>query len=222
MKMGAFCHDATVYCKSYLKQLTDFNMSCFGPLLEKENQEELQTKLIQKDEPNEKHGIKIPSRKWPKFVGINGEKVKEKILSKKEYQTIKEPQTKFVHKDESNEKHEMKIPSKKWQEPLDMNEERAKEIFLKKNPRKWPEVVGQINEEKQKKLFEVNNAPLRTWPEVVGMLGEEAKKKIELENSGLTIVIIHESSIFTADYISKRVRVFVDSNGKVTKTPMIG
>ncbi|XP_059065513.1 uncharacterized protein LOC131857273 [Cryptomeria japonica] len=194
--MGAFCHDATVYCKSYLKQLTDFNMSCFGPLLEKENQEELQTKLIQKDEPNEKHGIKIPSRKWPKFVGINGEKVKEKILSKKEYQTIKEPQTKFVHKDESNEKHEMKIPSKKWQEPLDMNEERAKEIFLKKNPRKWPEVVG--------------------------MNGEEAKKKILLENPYLNVEIIPDLTIVDCKIDLNRVRVSVDLKGKVCYIPNLG
>ncbi|GLJ42704.1 hypothetical protein SUGI_0885360 [Cryptomeria japonica] len=82
--------------------------------------------------------------------------------------------------------------------------------------------TSQISEEEQKKLFEVNTAPLKEWPEVVGMLGEEAKKKIESENSDLTVVILPEGSFVTADFNNKRVRVFVDSNSIVTKTPKIG
>lgn len=81
---------------------------------------------------------------------------------------------------------------------------------------------GQLTEEQQKKLFEVNTAPLGTWPQVVGISGEDAKKKIEAENPYLKVLIMSENSIFTADYNVKRVRVFVDSNGKVAKTPIIG
>jgi len=68
----------------------------------------------------------------------------------------------------------------------------------------------------------VNTAPRGTWPEVVGISGEDAKKKIEAEYPDLKVLIMSENSIFTADYNVKRVRVFVDSNGKVTKTPIIG
>nr|ABK22457.1 unknown [Picea sitchensis]ABR16187.1 unknown [Picea sitchensis] len=80
----------------------------------------------------------------------------------------------------------------------------------------------QLTEEQQKRIFEVNTAPRGTWPEVVGISGEDAKKKIEAEYPDLKVLIMSENSIFTADYNVKRVRVFVDSNGKVTKTPIIG
>ena len=68
----------------------------------------------------------------------------------------------------------------------------------------------------------MNTAPRGTWPEVAGISGKDAKKKIEAEYPDLKVLIMSENSIFTSDYNLKRVRVFVDSNGKVTKTPIIG
>uniref|UniRef100_A0A0C9S2T1 TSA: Wollemia nobilis Ref_Wollemi_Transcript_18630_628 transcribed RNA sequence n=1 Tax=Wollemia nobilis TaxID=56998 RepID=A0A0C9S2T1_9CONI len=84
------------------------------------------------------------------------------------------------------------------------------------------EQQSEMSEEQRKKLFNVNTAPLRTWPEVVGMSAEDAKNKIQSENPDLTVVIIPEHSIVTLEYNRNRVRLFVDSNCRVTKTPMIG
>eukprot|EP01018_Ginkgo_biloba_P040759 Gb_21129 [translate_table: standard] len=102
------------------------------------------------------------------------------------------------------------------------DEKKQQEFSVGQSEQQHDKICGELNEEQQKKLFEVNTAGRKSWPEVVGMSGEDAKKKIEAEHPGLTVQILSEHSFFTADYNVKRVRIFVDSNGIVTKAPMIG
>ena len=63
-----------------------------------------------------------------------------------------------------------------------------------------------------------------SWPEVVGkMTGEEAKKVIEETNPTIAIIqILPEDSIVTMDYSESRVRIFVNNEGIVAATPIIG
>ncbi|KAL3839494.1 hypothetical protein ACJIZ3_024085 [Penstemon smallii] len=61
-----------------------------------------------------------------------------------------------------------------------------------------------------------------TWPEVVGLSGEEAKIKIEEEMpNGSQIYVVPSGSFVTMDLRSDRVRIFIDSSGKVSYPPRI-
>lgn len=61
------------------------------------------------------------------------------------------------------------------------------------------------------------------WPEAVGMTGEEAKAIVERENTDATrIEIVPKDAMVTMDYRTDRVRIRVDENGFVVKTPKIG
>ncbi|CAA2954407.1 subtilisin inhibitor CLSI-I-like [Olea europaea var. sylvestris] len=61
-----------------------------------------------------------------------------------------------------------------------------------------------------------------SWAEVVGLTAEEAERKIKEEMAGVQIQIVPQDAFVTMDYQSNRVRIFVDSSGKVTKPPRIG
>mmetsp|Transcript_19747 Transcript_19747/g.55801 ORF Transcript_19747/g.55801 Transcript_19747/m.55801 type:complete len:123 (+) Transcript_19747:91-459(+) len=61
-----------------------------------------------------------------------------------------------------------------------------------------------------------------SWPEVVGMSGEDAKAAILADDDSLKVQVVPEGSMMTMDYRLDRVRVFVDSNGKVTQEPRLG
>lgn len=68
------------------------------------------------------------------------------------------------------------------------------------------------------------DTPRRQWPELVGKTGEEAKEVI-LATAGLnlkSVDIIPEDSMYTTDFRTDRVRIFVDGNGRVAKTPIVG
>jgi len=61
------------------------------------------------------------------------------------------------------------------------------------------------------------------WSSLVGQSGEEAVAKIKNENSDLeNVLIVPHGSMVTMDYRTDRVRVFVDEQGKVSKTPKRG
>ena len=65
----------------------------------------------------------------------------------------------------------------------------------------------------------------REWPELVGKPGEEAKEIILATGAAIgvtTVQIVPEDSMVTMDYRTDRVRIFVDSNGKVARTPIVG
>ncbi|XP_047316225.1 subtilisin inhibitor CLSI-I-like [Impatiens glandulifera] len=69
-----------------------------------------------------------------------------------------------------------------------------------------------INEEGPKKT---------SWPEVVGLTADEAEKKIIKDMLCFTEVHLKDQPVF-CDYCDKRVRIFVDSDGKVAYTPHVG
>lgn len=60
------------------------------------------------------------------------------------------------------------------------------------------------------------------WPACVGMTGEECTTYIQEYTTGLTIVIVPEGSMVTADFREDRVRIWVDSDGFVVVTPNKG
>ncbi|RWR76701.1 subtilisin inhibitor CLSI-I-like protein [Cinnamomum micranthum f. kanehirae] len=65
-------------------------------------------------------------------------------------------------------------------------------------------------------------AARRQWPDVVGMSVEEAEKRIK-EDMPMAIfhVILPDCSV-TMDYNLRRVRLYVDSSGKVVRPPKTG
>jgi len=60
------------------------------------------------------------------------------------------------------------------------------------------------------------------WTSFVGQVGSNAAKAIKLERPELEVHIIEEGSMVTMDMRPDRVRVYIDSTGKVTKVPRIG
>ncbi|KAJ4835286.1 hypothetical protein Tsubulata_002807 [Turnera subulata] len=71
-------------------------------------------------------------------------------------------------------------------------------------------------------LFGSNSGVKRTWPELVGVTAEEAGEKIKQEKPGAQIQVVPPDSFVTMDFRQNRVRLYVDSSGKVARAPMIG
>ncbi|GJM87779.1 hypothetical protein PR202_ga03772 [Eleusine coracana subsp. coracana] len=61
-----------------------------------------------------------------------------------------------------------------------------------------------------------------SWPELVGMSSEEAKKKIKEDKPEVDVQVVPADAFVTMDFNTGRVRVFVDSNDKVARTPRMG
>ena len=64
----------------------------------------------------------------------------------------------------------------------------------------------------------------KKWPDKIlkGMDGKEAEREIKNINPTLETHILPQDTIVTEDYREDRVRIFVDTNGKVVKQPQIG
>ncbi|XP_048430594.1 glu S.griseus protease inhibitor-like [Pyrus x bretschneideri] len=62
------------------------------------------------------------------------------------------------------------------------------------------------------------------WPELLGSKGTVAKATIKRENSTVKVEIVVEGTIVPADLrcVADRVRVWVDTDGFVTRVPIIG
>ena len=62
------------------------------------------------------------------------------------------------------------------------------------------------------------------WPDKVlkGMDGKEAESEIKNIDPRLETHVLPHDAIVTEDYREDRVRIFVDTNGKVVKQPQIG
>ncbi|KAE9447765.1 hypothetical protein C3L33_20327, partial [Rhododendron williamsianum] len=60
------------------------------------------------------------------------------------------------------------------------------------------------------------------WPEVEGLMVEEAERIIKEEKPGVQIQVLPPNCGFTNDYRLQRVRLHVDSSGKVHRPPVIG
>ncbi len=72
-------------------------------------------------------------------------------------------------------------------------------------------------------LDEQQNPPQRAeWPHVLGMDGEEAKQLILNDVPDSQVHIVPQKSMVTMDHRKDRVRIFVDSNQKVVRTPKVG
>ena len=61
-----------------------------------------------------------------------------------------------------------------------------------------------------------------SWPELLGAQGTVAEETIERENSLVDAEIVVEGSSVTGDFRCDRVRVWVDTDGIVTRIPIIG
>ncbi|KAI3667051.1 hypothetical protein L6452_42093 [Arctium lappa] len=60
------------------------------------------------------------------------------------------------------------------------------------------------------------------WPELVGMKAEDVEKKIKEEMPRATVHVIPQDSFVTMDFVSSRVRLFIDSSQNVVRAPRIG
>lgn len=81
----------------------------------------------------------------------------------------------------------------------------------------WEQLSGNTE-----RIFQMNTAPMKIWPELVGLSGEEAKAKILSENPSYEVFLLPENSFVTMDYRPKRVRLFLDHDGNVSKVPRVG
>lgn len=68
----------------------------------------------------------------------------------------------------------------------------------------------------------VGAAAKTTWPEVVGMTVEEAERKIKEDMARVQFQVVSPNSFVTMDFNNRRVRLYVDSQGKVFRAPRIG
>ncbi|XP_034694648.1 subtilisin inhibitor CLSI-I-like [Vitis riparia] len=68
----------------------------------------------------------------------------------------------------------------------------------------------------------VEVAPKTTWPEVVGMTVEEAERKIREDMPRVQFQVVQPNCFVTMDFNTRRVRLYVDSEGKVSRAPRIG
>ncbi|KAK9991895.1 hypothetical protein SO802_026880 [Lithocarpus litseifolius] len=61
-----------------------------------------------------------------------------------------------------------------------------------------------------------------SWPELVGVQGTVAEATIERENPSVDAIIVEDGSGVTKDFRCDRVRVWVRTDGTVSKVPVIG
>ena len=57
---------------------------------------------------------------------------------------------------------------------------------------------------------------------LVGVEGELAKTHIESSHQHLKVHVLHKDAMVTMDYNPMRVRIFVDDNNKVVRSPRTG
>ena len=60
------------------------------------------------------------------------------------------------------------------------------------------------------------------WPELVGLTGEEAATKLKTEKPHLKVAIAPNGAMVTMDHNLDRVRIYVNSEGKVEVPPRLG
>ncbi|KAF5750915.1 putative subtilisin inhibitor 1 [Tripterygium wilfordii] len=68
-----------------------------------------------------------------------------------------------------------------------------------------------------------SNAPGKSeWPELVGVTALEAENKIKEEMIGAEVRVVQPNCFVTCDWKSNRVRLYIDTSGKVARPPRIG
>ncbi|XP_020600240.1 subtilisin inhibitor-like [Phalaenopsis equestris] len=78
------------------------------------------------------------------------------------------------------------------------------------------------NNPANKKSEGKTTSALTSWPDVVGLPAEEAERRIKEDNPKLRLQVVGPDGCVTADFVTDRVWIFVDSEGKVIRTPTIG
>ncbi|KAJ1262497.1 hypothetical protein BS78_09G112600 [Paspalum vaginatum] len=68
----------------------------------------------------------------------------------------------------------------------------------------------------------MSDSSKKSWPEVEGLPAEVAKQKILADRPDVQVLVLPQGSVVTADFNSKRVRVFVNPAGNVAEVPKIG
>ncbi|XP_071721301.1 glu S.griseus protease inhibitor-like [Rutidosis leptorrhynchoides] len=61
-----------------------------------------------------------------------------------------------------------------------------------------------------------------SWPELVGATGESAAATIERQNRRVDAIVLLDGTSTTEDFSCDRVWVWVNSRGRVIRTPNIG
>lgn len=61
-----------------------------------------------------------------------------------------------------------------------------------------------------------------SWPELVGVLATLAANQISRDRPDVAVEVLPPGAPLTPDYNAERVRVFMDNNAVVIKTPVIG
>ncbi|RCV05711.1 hypothetical protein SETIT_1G105500v2 [Setaria italica] len=61
-----------------------------------------------------------------------------------------------------------------------------------------------------------------SWPELVGVLATLAATAIAHDRPDVSVEVLPPGSPIIPDFNPSRVRVFIDNNAIVTKTPVIG
>uniref|UniRef100_J3MTD3 Subtilisin inhibitor 1 n=1 Tax=Oryza brachyantha TaxID=4533 RepID=J3MTD3_ORYBR len=61
-----------------------------------------------------------------------------------------------------------------------------------------------------------------SWPELVGVLATLAATQISRDRPDVAVEVLPPGALLTPDVNDKRVRVFIDNNGLVAKTPVVG
>ncbi|KAK1396850.1 putative Subtilisin inhibitor 1 [Heracleum sosnowskyi] len=95
-------------------------------------------------------------------------------------------------------------------------------FFMAEEDNKAAELPQEALPRSLESLLGGNHSRKTTWPEVVGMTGEEAKKQIEEESPGTSVHLIPQNTFVTMDYRTNRVRLYIDSSGKVAVAPKVG
>mgnify|MGYP002413901021 CR=1 FL=1 len=61
-----------------------------------------------------------------------------------------------------------------------------------------------------------------SWPEVVGWPATQAVTQINADRPDVAIEVVPNGTTVAPGYNAERVRVFIDNNGIVSQTPVIG
>eukprot|EP00878_Enallax_costatus_P003279 GHUV01003482.1.p1 GENE.GHUV01003482.1~~GHUV01003482.1.p1 ORF type:complete len:133 (+),score=32.02 GHUV01003482.1:237-635(+) len=69
---------------------------------------------------------------------------------------------------------------------------------------------------------QVNGKPKTEWPELVGKTPDEAKAVLERDAPGFKVQVLGPDMMATMEWNCKRIRLWLDKSGKISRKPIIG
>jgi hypothetical protein len=88
------------------------------------------------------------------------------------------------------------------------------------------EMSADLHNKGNKREHEVRRSDAETvtshWPHLAGRHVDEVEKAIKSERPDLKVYKVPHDAMVTMDFRTDRVRLFVDGEGKVSKTPRVG